>query len=101
METIAQRKYKENPDRVFAVLLEVLAKKDFEIKRSEPSIRLVEISTSMSLLSFGESFEIIVGGTENDSVVRVKSKSRIRWNITSQTEEKTKEILNLIENRLN
>lgn len=101
METIAQRTYNEKPDVVFDILLEILAKKGFEIKKSEPSIRLVEISTGMSLLSFGESFEIIVGGSGDESVVRVKSKSRIRWNVTSQVEKKSEEILDLIETRIN
>ena len=77
-------------------MLEILDK-DFDVKRIEYSIRTVEVSTGMSLLSFGENFEIIVASHDEGSIVRVKAKSKIKWNATSDVEKKANEIFELLD----
>jgi hypothetical protein len=99
METIAQKTYLLNPDKLFKILLEALGK-NFDIKRIEDPIRTVEVSTGMSLLSFGENFEIIVASYDNGSIVRVKAKSKIRWNVTSDVKNKANEIFKLLDSHL-
>ena len=99
METIAQRLYNNNPDEVFKVLLNIL-NEYYDIKRADEAIRMVEVSSGMSLFSFGENFEIIVASQNNGSIVSVKTKSRVRWNVTSNVEEKAERIFELLEENL-
>lgn len=98
METIAQKTYDLDPDELFKILLEILDK-NFDVKRIEHSIRTVEVSTGMSMFSFGENFEIIVASHGNGSVVRVKAKSKIKWNVTSDVEKKVNDIFELLDER--
>lgn len=95
-ETIAQRTYDQNPDKVFKALLNIL-KEHFDVKRVEEYVRTVEVSSGMSLFSFGENLEIIVSNHDNGSIVRVKAKSKVRWNITSDIEEKANQIFELLD----
>jgi len=99
METIAQRQYDKNPDEVFKVLLSIL-NENYNIKKVEESVRTVEASSGMSLFSYGESFEIIVASHDNGSIVRIKTKSKVKWNITSDVEGKTQHILELLDEQL-
>lgn len=87
------------PDELFYQLIELLKEK-FEIERIEESICSVEISTGMSLFSFGESFEIVVSNFEQGSVVRIKGKSKIKWNITNDAKEKISEIFELLDEQI-
>ena len=96
MEYLEQKTFSIPPDELFYQLIELLKEK-FEIKRIEESIRSVEISTGMSLFSFGESFEIVVSNFEQGSVVRIKGKSKIKWNITNDAKEKISEIFELLD----
>lgn len=99
METIAQRSYNNNPDEVFKVLLNIL-NECYDVKRVDEAIRMVEVSSGMSLFSFGENFEIIVASQNDGSIVSVKTKSRVRWNVTSNVEEKAEQIFELLEENL-
>ena len=99
METINQKIYNEAPDKVFKALLDIL-NEQFEVKRIEEDVRTVEITTGMSWFSFGETFEIIVASQGNGSIVRVKGKSKVKWNITSEVEEKTQQIFELLDQKL-
>ena len=99
METVAQRSYNQNADNVFKILLNILSE-NYDVKSVDNEIRCVEVSSGMSLFSFGENFEIIVAEQNNGSIVRVKTKSRIRWNITSEIEEKAKQIFELLEENI-
>ena len=99
METVSQRSYNQNADDVFKALLNVL-NENYDIKSVDNEIRCAEVSSGASLFSFGESFEIIVADQNNGSIVRVKAKSRIRWNITSDIEEKAEQIFELLEENI-
>lgn len=100
METIAQRSYNKNADDVFKTLLNILSK-NYNVKSVDNEIRCVEVSSGMSLFSFGENFEMIVVDQNKGSIVRVKAKSRIRWNITSDVGKKAEQIFELLEENLN
>ena len=54
----------------------------------------------MSLFSFGEDFEIIVASQGTSSVVNVKTKSRIKWNVASSVQDKAEQIFELLEEKL-
>lgn len=99
METIAQRSYNNNPDEIFKVLLNIL-NEYYDVKRTDEAIRMVEVSSGMSLFSFGENFEIIVASQNDGSIVSVKTKSRVRWNVTSNVGKKAEQIFELLEENL-
>ena len=99
METMIQREYTHDVGQVFDVLLNILSE-HYNVKNIDKTIRCVEISSGMSLFSFGETFEVIVAAQNSGSVVRVRAKSRVRWNVTSNVEEKVKKLLDLLEEKL-
>lgn len=99
METVAQRSYNQNANDVFKTLLNILSK-NYDVKNVDNEIRCLEVSSGMSLFSFGETFDIIVAEQDSGSIVRVKVKSRIRWNVTSDIEEKSEQIFELLEENL-
>ena len=100
METIAKRSYDVNPDKVFQILLTVLSE-SHSVKRIDNEIRTMEISSGMSLFSFGETFEIIVASQDPGSVVNVKTKSKVKWNVTSNVKDKAEQIFELLDKNLN
>ena len=100
METIAKRSYDVNPDKVFQILLTVLSE-SHSVKRIDNEIRTMEISSDMSLFSFGETFEIIVASQDPGSVVNVKTKSKVKWNVTSNVKDKAEQIFELLDKNLN
>ena len=98
MEAIAKRSYDVNPNKVFQILLTVLSE-SHNVKRIDNEIRTMEVSSGISLLSFGETFEIIVASQDTGSVVRIKAKSKVKWNITSNV--KAEQIFELLDKNLN
>ena len=96
MKDLQTRIYTISPDRLFPELLK-LVKTKFKIKKIEDEHRLVEISSGMSLFSFGESFEIIVSDHDQGSIVRVKGESNLKWNVSSNVKEKISEIFELLD----
>lgn len=99
MENKSQRTYLQEPDEVFSILLDIL-NENYDVKDIDESMRIVEVSTGMSLFSFGENFEILVTSGDTGSVVRVKGKSKIKWNMTSDIEKKVNEIFEFLDERL-
>lgn len=99
METMIQREYTPDVECVFGVLLNILSER-YDVKNIDKTIRCVEVSFGMSLFSFGETFEVIVAAQNSGSVVRVRAKSRVRWNVTSNVEEKVKKLFDLLEENL-
>lgn len=99
MKTIAAREYAHDVERVFDALLNIL-NKDYNIKNVDKTVRCIEASSGMSSFSWGETFEIIAVAQNSGSVVRVRVKSRILWNITSNVEGKAKKLLDLLEESL-
>lgn len=97
METIDSKSYKKNPDQLFDTLVDVVGKAGFNVKRVEKAIKRIEVSTGVSLFSFGETLEIIVGNEGDSSLVYVRSKTRIPWNITAQLDKKIKTLFQLID----
>ena len=98
MEAIAKRSYDVNPDKVFQILLTVLSE-SHSVKRIDNEIRTMEISSGMSLFSFGETFEIIVASQDTGSVVNVKTKSKVKWNVTSNVKDKAEQIFELLDKK--
>ena len=100
MEAVAIREYTHDVERVFEVVLNIV-NKHYNIKNIDKTIRCIEVDSGMSLFSFGETFEVIVVAQNNGSVVRVRAKSRVRWNITSDMKGKAKKLLDSVEEDLN
>lgn len=100
MESLESKTFSSTPDELFPELLKLVQQK-FKIKSTEKHIRTVEISTGMSLFSFGESFVIIVSDYKNGSIVRIKGKSKIKWNITNDVKGKIVEIFDLLDDHHN
>lgn len=99
MEIVAKREYPHDVGYVFDVLLSILHTR-YKVVKVDKAIRCVEVSTGTSLFSFGENLEVIVIEQNAGSTVRVRSKSRIMWNIASDVEGKARELLDLLEENL-
>ncbi len=95
METVTRREYAHDAELVFAILLPILSKL-YDIKNIHKKIKCVEVSSGASLFSFGETFEVSVAANDGGSVVRVRAKSKVRWNVTSNVEGKAEELLDLL-----
>lgn len=100
MKTTAKRSYDVNPDKIFQILSNILSK-SHDVKRIDSEIRIMEISSGVSLFSFGETFEIIVASQDAGSVVSVKTKSKVKWNVTSNVKDKAEQIFELLDKNLN
>lgn len=99
METITTREYTHDVERVFDTLRNILDKY-YNIKDIDKTIRCIKASSEISSFSWGETFEVIVVAQNSGSVVRVRTKSRIPWDVTNNVEEKAKKLLNLLEESL-
>ena len=99
MRTVAKRKYPHNVEHVFDVLLDVLSN-HYSIINIDKTIRCIEVSSGASLFSFGEKFEVIVVEQKTGSVVRIKTKSRVPWNVTSGVKGKTRKLFDILEENL-
>ncbi|MEP0825800.1 MAG: hypothetical protein HRF40_09960 [Nitrososphaera sp.] len=100
MADIDSREYAVSPDRLFEILQESLPHAGFKIRKIEKEIRRIELSTGMSLFSFGESLEVIVSANGTGSVLYVKSKAKIAWNISADTQGKVDTLFGIIKERL-
>ena len=100
MEAVAIREYTHDVERVFEVVLSIV-NKHYNIKNIDKTIRCIEVDSGMSLFSFGGTFEVIVVAQNSGSVVRVRAKSRVHWNITSDMKGKAKKLLDSVEEDLN
>ena len=100
MESVAIREYTHDVERVFEVVLSIV-NKHYNIKNIDKTTRCIEVDSGMSLFSFGGAFEVIVVAQNNGSVVRVRAKSRVYWNITSDMKGKAKKLLDSVEEDLN
>ena len=99
MKAAVRRSYNINPDRVFQILCTIL-NESYNVKRTDSQIRVIEFSSGASFFSFGEDFEVIVASQGTGSVVNVKTKSRIKWNVSSGVQDKAEQIFELLEEKL-
>lgn len=79
-----KRKYSEDADVIFEKLKELIGKSGFQMDKVDETNRRLILSTGVSLLSYGESVEVIVNREKNGSVVYVSSKPKAWFNITAQ-----------------
>lgn len=100
MADIDSREYSVSPDRLFEIVQGALPSAGFKVKNVEKQIRRIELSTGASFFSFGESLEVIVGSSANGSILYVKSKAKIAWNISADTQGKVNELFRAVETRL-
>ena len=76
--------YPFDAESVFKCLEEICFKSRFSIKSVDNSIKRIILTTSPSLLSYGENIEIIVQSEiDNRALVYVKSKPKISLNLTA------------------
>jgi ubiquinone biosynthesis protein COQ9 len=99
MADIDSREYVLHSEELFAILLEVVPKAGFNVKKIENAIRRIEVSTGMSWFSFGESLEIIVSSKGKGSILYVKSKAKIPWNMTSDVRGRVDSLFRLVDDR--
>lgn len=100
MKTVATREYTHGVEHVFDTLINILSRY-YTVKSIDKTIRCIEASSGMSSFSWGESFEVIVVAQNSGSVVRIRVKSRLLWNVTSNVEKKAEKILSLLQEHLN
>ena len=100
MADIDSREYSVSPDILFQILQKAAPQAGFKIKKTEEQIRRVELSTGVSLFSFGESLEVIVGSNGSGSILYIKSKAKIAWNISADIRGKVDTLFGIIEELL-
>jgi len=99
MENIASKEYNKKPDELFQALIDAVQEAGLKISKIEKPIRRMEVSTGVSLFSFGESCEIIVSDSNGKSLVYVRAKPKIAWNITAQLDGKVKKVFQILNNK--
>lgn len=82
------RKYSEDADVIFEKLKKLIRKSGFQMDKVDETNRRLILSTGVSLLSYGESVEVIVNREKDGSVVYVNSKPKAWFNITAQPNTK-------------
>lgn len=93
------RKYSEDADLIFEKLRKLIGQSGFQIDKVDETNRRLLLSTGMSLLSYGESIEIIVNRDKVGSTVYVNSKPKAWFNITAQpsTERNVRRVFEMID----
>ena len=99
MENIASKKYPQKPDELFQGLIDAVQEAGLNISKIEKPIRRIEVSTGISLFSFGENCEIIVSDDNNESIVYVRAKPKIAWNVTAQLDGKVKKVFQILDSK--
>lgn len=78
------RKYSASADYVFDKLKQLSGKSGFQVDRIDETNRRLMLSTGLSLLSYGETIEVIVNPENSGSRVYVSSKPKVWFNITAE-----------------
>ena len=99
METVARHSYGTDPDTTFDILQDVIHE-SYRVKRIDNRVRTIEFSSGMSLFSFGENFEAIVAGQGKGSMVKLRAKSKIKWNVTANNKNIVARIFESLDEKL-
>jgi hypothetical protein len=93
------RKYSEDADLIFEKLRKLIGQSGFQIDKVDETNKRLLLSTGMSLLSYGESIEIIVNRNKVGSTVYVNSKPKAWFNITAQpsTERNVRRVFEMLD----
>jgi len=92
------RRYSEDADVIFEKLKRVSKKAGFEIDRIDEPNRRLNLSTGLSLLSYGENVEVIVNREkEGGSKVYVSSSPKVFFNITANTKRNVQRVFEALE----
>ncbi|MEM2111302.1 MAG: hypothetical protein QXX08_05420 [Candidatus Bathyarchaeia archaeon] len=78
--------YSSDADSIFNRTVQIYKELGYHAESIDGSVRRIRASTSASLFSFGEDIEIIISHQEgNQATVNVNVKSKVWFNITSDT----------------
>ena len=92
------RKYSEDADVIFEKLKKLSRKSGFHIDRIDETNRRLNLSTGLSLLSYGENVEVIVNRErDGGSKVFVSSRPKMFFNITANTKRNVQRIFEALE----
>jgi len=94
--------YIQNPEIVFKKLLEISNQSDLRVEKIDNTNRRLILSTRASLLSYGEEIETIVNPHEGGSLVYVRSKPKVWFNVTAEgrVDENIRHIFRELDERL-
>jgi len=93
-----KRKYSEDADVIYDKLKKLVRKAGFQIDRMDETNKRLNLSTGMSLLSYGENVEVIVNRErDGSSKVSVSSKPKMFFNITANTKRNVQKIFEFLE----
>lgn len=95
------RKYSEDADIIFEKLKKIGREAGFNIDRVDETNKRLNLSTGPSLLSYGESVEVIVNREkEGGSKVFVSSKPKVFFNITANTKRNVERVFEALEKEI-
>src|SRR2546426_7887799 len=97
---MVERIYGFPPDRVFKALLGVCSRSPFRLRRTDEHVRQLRVSTGVSLVSWGETIEILVYPHEKGSLVKVEGGAKVFFNLSANPDRRVVEIFNRLDSAL-
>jgi len=95
------RKYSKDADVLFEKLKKLSRKAGFQIDRIDETNKRLNLSTGMSLLSYGENVEVIVNRErDGGSKVFVSSKPKVFFNITANPKRNVQKVFEALEKEI-
>jgi len=94
------RKYSDDADVIFEKLKTLSRRAGFQVDRIDETNRRLNLSTGMSLLSYGENVEVIVNREKDGSKVFVSSKPKVFFNITANPKRNVQRVFEALEKEI-
>ena len=95
------RKYPKDAEEVFEKLKKASREAGFNIDIIDETNKRLNLSTGLSLLSYGENVEVIVNREKGGgSKVFVSSKPKMFFNITANTERNVKRVFEALDKEI-
>lgn len=95
-----ERIYPQDPDTVFRTVKRVCAQPPLHIEGVDEDIKRVDVSTGISLLSWGESFSVIVYPKKGQSLVHAEGAPKLFLNISANPDKHIEEIFRRLDKSL-
>ncbi len=97
---MAEQTYPRSAAEVFTVLKRVCKDRPFRIERIDEKLRRIRLTTGMSLLSWGESLDVIVYPQPEGCLVHVEGGAKLPINVTANPDRHIEEIFQRLKRAL-
>lgn len=97
---MTERVYDARPEVVFSVLKQVCNHSPFRIERVDESVLRLRVRTGWSLLSWGESLDVLVRPDSRGTLVHIEGRPTAFFNISAGVEGRVAELFRRLETAL-